>query len=258
MIKCINIKNLSRLVALGILSAMFFSGCSKDVSNPQLVQQVQKLESANQELTNKNSELAKLVDDKYMQRFDFSPQTYTSLASNFTGHTLLPNWVESNLRMNLANQLKNNVLNQADYQLSLRNFAWLLLLYHSVPLSVVILLLALLSWLFWAGGFKVVNHKIRKRISQIRRMNKLIHTTNELLSRLQNDKNTLQQQIELLQVEKEKMGHLVDIDVIEHKKQVLQECEEMLNHAKNQGYSMIKQAQRDARQIREQADSDKV
>ncbi len=252
------VKLLSKWVALCIFSAFFFSGCSKEVSNVQLEQRVQYLESTNQELIQKNTNLAQLVNDKYMQRFDFSPQTYVRLASNFTGHSLLPNWVESNLRTNLATDLKENVLNQTDYQLSLSKFAWLLLLYHSVPLVLIILFLAIISWLFLAGGMKSINSKIRKRVNQLRRMNRLMHTSNELLQKLQLEKNNLLVQIQQLQIEKEKLGHLADIDIIEHKKQVMLECEEMLNHAKNQGYSMIKQAQRDARQIREQAEYDVV
>ena len=202
----------------------------------------------------KNFELMKLVDGKYMLQFDFSPMSYTKLASNFAQNSFLPNWLESNLRVKLATKLQQNVFAQADFKLSVRQLALLFISYHSAPILLMLLLLAGLIWASFYSGFKLIRVIIRRRIQQLRRTKLILKLSEELLSKCLIEKHALQSEIDELLLKKDQLGRLMDLDVLEEKRKTLIECEEMLTHAKNQGYSMIKQAQRDARQIREQAE----
>lgn len=202
----------------------------------------------------KNSELMKLVDGKYMLKFDFSPITYTHLAANFSANRFLPTWAESNLRVNLAAKLQSNVFAQEDFKLSVTQLSLLFVSYHAAPILFLIFLVISLIWGVYFAGFKFIARVIRRRIVQLRRTHALIKLSDELLTKHLQDKQLLQHELHDLMLQKEQLGRLMDLDVLEEKKKTLIECEEMLTHAKNQGYSMIKQAQRDARQIREQAE----
>ncbi|MBX9866107.1 MAG: hypothetical protein K2Y14_04275 [Burkholderiales bacterium] len=204
----------------------------------------------------KNFELMKLVDGKYMLQFDFSPMSYTKLANNLTQNSFLPNWLESNLRVSLATKLQQNVFAQADFKLSVRQLALLFISYHSAPILLMIMLLAGLIWASYYSGFRFIRLIISRRIKQLRRTKLILKLSEELLSKCLIEKHALQSEIDELLLKKEQLGRLMDLDVLEEKRKTLVECEEMLTHAKNQGYSMIKQAQRDARQIREQAEDE--
>ena len=204
----------------------------------------------------KNFELMKLVDGKYMLQFDFSPMSYTKLATNFAQNSFLPNWLESNLRVKLATKLQQNVFAQADFKLSVRQLALLFISYHSAPIIFLIFLIATLVWASYYSGFRFIRLIISRRIKQLRRTKLILKLSEELLSKCLIEKHALQSEIDELLLKKEQLGRLMDLDVLEEKRKTLVECEEMLTHAKNQGYSMIKQAQRDARQIREQAEDE--
>lgn len=204
----------------------------------------------------KNFELMKLVDGKYMLQFDFSPMSYTKLATNFAQNSFLPNWLESNLRVSLATKLQQNVFAQADFKLSVRQLALLFISYHSAPIIFLIFLIATLVWASYYSGFRFIRLIISRRIKQLRRTKLILKLSEELLSKCLIEKHALQSEIDELLLKKEQLGRLMDLDVLEEKRKTLVECEEMLTHAKNQGYSMIKQAQRDARQIREQAEDE--
>lgn len=204
----------------------------------------------------KNAELMKLVDGKYMLKFDFSPMTYTQLAANFSANRFLPTWAESSLRVSLAAKLQSNVFAQEDFKLSVTQLSLLFVSYHAAPILFLIILAISLIWSGYFAGFKFIARIIRRRIVQLRRTHALIKLSDELLTKHLQDKQLLQHELHDLMLQKEQLGRLMDLDVLEEKKKTLIECEEMLNHAKNQGYSMIKQAQRDARQIREQAEGE--
>lgn len=207
-------------------------------------------------LQTKNFELMKLVDGKYMLKFDFSPMSYTGLAASFTANKFLPTWFESNLRVSLAAKLQSNVFSQSEFKLSAKQLVLLFLSYHAAPILLLFVLIIGLIWGIYYVGFKFIVRKIRQRISQLRRTRALIRLSDELLTKHLQDKQRLQNELHELMLQKEQLGRLMDVDVLEEKRKILIECEEMLTHAKNQGYSMIKQAQRDARQIREQAEDE--
>lgn len=261
------IKTLPKL-ALFFITTVLFVGCGGNS------EQIKKLEAEKEylitqskqdlvlkdaqikDLQTKNFELMKLVDGKYMLKFDFSPVTYTQLATNFIGNNFLPTWFESNLRADLALKLQSNLFAQTDFKLSVIQLALLFFSYHAVPILFLITLSISLIWGGYSAGFKFITRIICRRLAQLRRTRVLIQLSEELLTKHLHDKQILQHELYELYLKKEQLGRLMDLDVLEEKKKTLIECEEMLTHAKNQGYSMIKQAQRDARQIREQAEEE--
>jgi hypothetical protein len=258
------IKTMRKLIYL-LPMLLLLASCNNTDQIKQLEHEKQLLVSQSQqnlalkdrqikELEVKNFELMKLVDGKYMLQFDFSPMSYTKLATNFAQNSFLPNWLESSLRVKLATKLQQNVFAQADFKLSVRQLALLFISYHSAPILLIILLFAALIWISYYSGFRFMRLIISRRIQQLRRTKLILKLSEELLSKCLAEKHVLQSELDELLLRKEQLGRLMDLDVLEEKRKTLIECEEMLTHAKNQGYSMIKQAQRDARQIREQAE----